>query len=110
MVDELYVEAGKRIRKLRKSLGYSEEELSATVGITRKFLYEVETGKSGFSADKLFKIARALGVGCDYILMGVVKSDIEKEISETEKLLEIHYSALRQKMEKLRGIMQKESD
>lgn len=110
MVDELYVEAGKRIRKLRKSLGYSEEELSAAVGITRKFLYEVETGKSGFSAVKLYKIARVLGVGCDYILSGVAEADVEKEISETEKLLESHYSALKQKMERLRGIMRQDTN
>ena len=86
MVDELYVNAGKRIRKMRNSLGYSEGELAEAAGITRKFLSEIETDKSGFSADTLFKIAKALQTDCHYILVGILKTNTEDAISETEEL------------------------
>ena len=37
---------------------------------TAKFLYEIETGKKGFSADTLSRISVALSVSCDYIMFG----------------------------------------
>ena len=40
------------------------------VEISPKFLYEIESGKKGFSSDVLCKIARTLTVSCDYIMYG----------------------------------------
>lgn len=41
--------------------------------ISPKFLYEIEMGNKGFSAQTLSMIAKSLGVSCDYILFGNVK-------------------------------------
>ncbi|MBD5451624.1 MAG: helix-turn-helix transcriptional regulator [Lachnospiraceae bacterium] len=70
MTNELYLEAGKRIHELRKIKGYSREQLAGKAEISTKFLYEIEMGKKGFTADVLYRIAKALEVKCDYILAG----------------------------------------
>lgn len=40
------------------------------VDISPKFLYEIETGKKGFSAYTLYKVAEVFLVTSDYILTG----------------------------------------
>ena len=55
---------------LREKQRYSREIFSELVGISPKFLYEIEVGQKGFSADTLYKIANQLNVTCEYILTG----------------------------------------
>ncbi len=105
MADKIYVEAGKRIRKLRKQQGYTEEILSEKANITRKFLQRIETGKAGFSAETLYKITKALNADCNYILMGTTSVSTEQAISETEDLLEYNYIALKYKIAQLRSAL-----
>ena len=70
MFDRFYADTGMRIQIIRSKRGYTREWLSAKVGISEKFLYEIENGKKGFSALVLFKIAEALKVNCDYLMIG----------------------------------------
>ena len=63
-------DAGKRIQYLRKLNGYTREAFSEKVKISSKFLYEIELGRKGFSAEVLLNIARNLAVSCDYIMTG----------------------------------------
>ena len=67
---DIYRSAGERIGQLRSSKDFTRAELAEMIGISVKFLYEIEAGKKGFSADVLYRLAWALGAGCDYILMG----------------------------------------
>lgn len=69
---EVYKAAGERIRAIRKKKGYSRDMMSADIGISGKFLYEIEKGKKGFSSDVLLRIANYLEVGCDYIMTGKI--------------------------------------
>lgn len=68
--EKMYKEAGERIRSLRKQWKLTREELADFVGISEKHIYEIEMGRTGFSASTLYRIATTLGVGCDYIIMG----------------------------------------
>ena len=56
--------------------------MAEKVDISSKFLYEIETGKKGFSADTLCRLSKALSVSCDYIMWGE-----EKEHRSTEKII-----------------------
>lgn len=71
---------GKRIRELREKQEMTREELANKAEITVKFLYEVEKGKKGISASNLYKIAMALSTSCDYILLGVHRTDDESRL------------------------------
>ena len=64
-------EIGKRIRKVREEKEMTRDQLAAGAEITTKFLYELENGKKGLSANTLLKIANALSCSCDYILLGI---------------------------------------
>lgn len=79
---------GDRIRELREIQNYTREAFSEKVDISSKFLYEIETGKKGFSADTLYRISQALSVSCDYIMTGedVGHKGREKLISELDML------------------------
>lgn len=74
--------AGQRIREMRETQSYTREALAEIVGISDKFLYEIETGKKGFSADVLCRLSKALSVSCDYIMLGE-----EKEHHGMEKVI-----------------------
>lgn len=65
-----YENAGKRIMMERMKKGYSREALAEGASISSKFLYEIETGRKGFSAEVLCHISQALQVDCNYILYG----------------------------------------
>lgn len=70
MMNKFYDNTGERIRELRELSRYTREEFAEMVEISPKFLYEIETGKKGFSADTLYRIANAFSVSCEYILSG----------------------------------------
>ena len=64
------IRVGERIRELREVQNYTREAFAEKIDISAKFLYEIETGKKGFSADTLGRISMALSVSCDYIMFG----------------------------------------
>lgn len=73
---KIYLTSSRTIKILRIRRGYSVSELAEAADISTKFLYNIEAGKTGFSAKVLFNIARALNVSCDYILTGKDNSDL----------------------------------
>lgn len=94
---------GERIRELRELQHYTREALAEKVDISTKFLYEIEVGKKGFSADTLGRLAQALSISCDYILFGE-----ETEHRGTEKIeciLELLNPKQRSRMHELVQIM-----
>ena len=70
MISPVYVRAGERIRALRVTKGYTRDFLANKIHLSTKFLYEIETGKKGFTAEVLYRLSDALEVKCDYILVG----------------------------------------
>lgn len=63
-------EIGERIRKRREELNMSREKLSEKLGITSKFLSDIELGTRGFSLEKLFFFSECLNLSTEYILFG----------------------------------------
>ncbi len=80
----VHEEIGNRIKMIRESRNFTREELADKAEISTKFLYEVEKGRKGLSADTLLKISRTLSCSCDYILTG---KTFEKEEDEQLRLL-----------------------
>lgn len=91
-----HVEMGMRIWKMRKERRMTRDVLSEKADISPKFLYEIEAGKKGMSAETLLKIALALSVSCDYLLYGDEKSLNNKlngleqrQLDRLEKIVEL---------------------
>jgi transcriptional regulator with XRE-family HTH domain len=85
-MNSFYNEAGSRIRNLREINRFTRERFAEIADISPKFLYEIETGQKGFSADTLYRIAKALSVSCEYILTGDEQGDCSEEALTALKL------------------------
>ena len=84
----IYYEAGSKIRFLREEKHYTREHLAELADISPKFLYEVENGQKGFSADTLYRLAEALDTNSDYILFGKYRGKIYDEAQRILNLFE----------------------
>ena len=58
-VNELF---GNRIKEIRDSKGFNQEQLAELIGIESRTLSRIETGKSFTTIDTLEKIAKALDI------------------------------------------------
>lgn len=81
-----YKEAGERILFVRLMRGYTRENLAEMASISPKFLYEIETGRKGFSASVLYNLCVALSVDSDYILTGKEKIEYDQKLLQTLQL------------------------
>lgn len=76
----MYKNAGERIQLTRIMRGYTRETLAELAEISSKFLYEIETGRKGFSAIVLYNLSKALHVDSDYILTGKQDVTCDKDL------------------------------
>ncbi len=72
-------DAGKRLQKLRMSLGYNQEQFSEKLNVSRAYYAKLETGARNPSVYLWVDIATLTGASLDYLLMG------KEEISEHSK-------------------------
>lgn len=54
-----YIKIAMELRRLRKQLKMTQEELSEKMGVKREFISRIESGKQNVTLDTLFKIADA---------------------------------------------------
>lgn len=67
-----YAKMGMRIRQVRKTRGWSQEELAKKCGISMSFLGHIERGSRIMSMETFASICRALDTNADELLWGVV--------------------------------------
>jgi transcriptional regulator with XRE-family HTH domain len=60
--EQLLLQIGDNIRKVRKQRGYSQEEFADIAGFSRSYYTEIETGKRNISVLNLIKIIKTLKV------------------------------------------------
>jgi transcriptional regulator with XRE-family HTH domain len=77
------VEVGQRVRKRRKFLSMTQEQLAAGLGLTFQQVQKYERGINRISASKLYDISNALKVSIDYFFEDV------GEAAQTSDLREI---------------------
>ncbi len=64
------VESGKRIRKLRKQNGLTQEQLADLLGVALNTISRIEVGSRGISIDLAIELAVHFDTTLDYIFMG----------------------------------------
>lgn len=64
------LEVGIRVRNQRETLGMTREQLSEKIGVSSKFLMDIENGVKGFSLKTLSRLSDILYLNTDYILFG----------------------------------------
>ena len=78
-------EVGIRVSQLRERRKLTREKLGELSHISDRFIYDIETGQKGMSAETLYNISKALNVTSDYILFGSESG--ENNFSDTIKVL-----------------------
>lgn len=61
---------GARIKEVRQERGWTQEELSQAVGVSRSAVAQWETGRAGQITGNLTRIAATLDVGVEYLMYG----------------------------------------
>ncbi len=87
------VEMGNRIRRLRLQRGYSQEKLADELGITRRHIMRLESGKSAGSIDLIIEVANYFDVSLDYLALGKetlkeAKAELLKSIQDLQRFIE----------------------
>lgn len=76
------IEMGRRIRRQREFLDFTREELAGHLGVSSKFIADIEYGEKGISIKNLYMLSQILEVTADYILAGEREGnadDVEKD-------------------------------
>lgn len=68
-----------RIQHLRKSRGFSQEELADRVGVSRQAVSKWESGQSMPDLEKVISMSELFGVTTDYILRGSEGTELGKQ-------------------------------
>lgn len=87
------IEMGKRIRNQREFLGMSREELAGQLGVSSKFIADIEYGEKGISIKKLYLLKQILGISTDFILAGGITDAMG--IDENERLKDYIFEPLK---------------
>lgn len=91
---EINVLIGDRIRRKRKALHLSREDLSEMLGISALFLGYIESGTKGMSLSTLQKVCKTLCVSADYLILGKESAPDIKEIYDLLQNLDEKYIPL----------------
>ncbi|MDV3134418.1 helix-turn-helix transcriptional regulator [Mycobacterium sp. 29Ha] len=62
---------GMRIQSLRLDQGLTQEQLALRSGVSRNVLMDVEHGRRGILHERLFDVAKVLGVSVSELLEGI---------------------------------------
>ena len=60
---------GRNVRQTRKERGWTQEQLAFEAGVKRAYLSEVENGQRNVSLDVVEKLAKALGVAPEILMV-----------------------------------------
>jgi len=93
-VNEKLADFGERLARMRKAAGYTQAELAAEVGISRRNIAYYETQTQHPPSSILPELARALGVAIDELLGAVsirkaarpTNSRLMRRVQQIEKL------------------------
>jgi transcriptional regulator with XRE-family HTH domain len=94
------IKIGSRIAALRKGKGLTQAQLAEQIGISRLLLSDYERGKVRLYADVVARVANALGVSTEQILMN-------QSINDTDYVPSLRLVKRLQKIEKLPAAEQK---
>ena len=79
-MEDLLVQMGKRMRKRRKQLRLTQEELAEKAGITPQTVSTAELGKKAMKPETIVCVCKALQISTDYLLLGSIGSDEQNEL------------------------------
>lgn len=77
---------GNNIRKARKSLKMTQEQLAEEIEVSTVFISQIENGTRKPSLETIYKLSTSLNVKIDTLINGMSESDTPQDI---ERLIEL---------------------
>lgn len=74
-MEDYKIEMGKRMKKRRKELNLTQEQMSEMLDISTKHYSGVERGVAGLSIENLIIVSDILGLNLDYLIKGEISQD-----------------------------------
>ena len=82
-----YARIGKRISEFRRAKKLSQFQLAELAEVTDSYISHIETGRKKPSLESLVRIASALGITLDRILLGNQVADLKDYLPELRNLM-----------------------
>lgn len=77
---------GQRIKRQRKLLKLTQENLAEKLGISVKHFSEVERGLTGLSIENIIKLSSILGLSLDYMIKGSETTRWDNAVSYLQQI------------------------
>ena len=84
MVRDIDTHVGKRLRRRRRLLGLTQQNLAEAVGLRFQQIQKYECGANRVTASRLWQLARALNVPATYFFEGLPESVAAAQVQEAE--------------------------
>lgn len=88
MADDTDLHVGKRLRRRRRLLGMTQQDLASQVGVRFQQIQKYECGANRVTASRLFDLSRALNVSVQYFFDGIVPADSPGNVANDTTQLE----------------------
>ncbi len=75
MTNEIDYHVGRRLRRRRRLMGYTQQSLAELVGVRFQQIQKYECGANRVSAARLFELAEALNIPVQYFYDGLSERD-----------------------------------
>lgn len=79
MTNEIDFHIGKRLRRRRRLLGLTQQQLAESVGIRFQQIQKYECGANRVSASRLFELSQSLDVPAQYFYEGLIPDDAKED-------------------------------
>lgn len=88
MADDTDLHVGKRLRRRRRLLGMTQQELAVQVGVRFQQIQKYECGANRMTSSRLYDLSQALNVSVQYFFDGLEAHDMHgKPANDAEHLV-----------------------
>jgi transcriptional regulator with XRE-family HTH domain len=84
MANDIDLYVGKRLRRRRRLLGLTQQQLAESVGIRFQQIQKYECGANRISASRLFELSEALHVPVQYFYDGLAVHEMQREAASSD--------------------------
>ena len=86
MADDTDLHVGKRLRRRRRLLGMTQQDLASQVGVRFQQIQKYECGANRITASRLYELARAMNVTVQYFFDGIPTSDTPDAANDADHI------------------------
>lgn len=88
MADDIDLHVGKRLRRRRRLLGMTQQDLASQVGVRFQQIQKYECGANRITSSRLYDLSRALNVSVQYFFDGIIPADAPANVANDAEQLE----------------------